>query len=34
MLRVDPAIFRDVATNANLVPSEESLMDEVTRLSI
>ena len=34
MLRVDPAIFRDIATNANLVPSEESLMDEVTRLSI
>ena len=34
MLRVDPGIFKDVATNQNLVPSEESLADEVTRLNI
>ena len=34
MLRVDPSIFKDIATNSNLVPSEESLMEEVNRLNI
>jgi len=34
MIRVDPNIFRDVATNSNLIPNEESLTEEVTRMSI
>ena len=34
MLRVDPNIFRDIATNSNLIPGEDSIADEVTRLNI
>jgi hypothetical protein len=34
MLRVDPSIFRDIATNPSLVPSEEALTDDVVRFSI
>ena len=34
MLRVDPSIFRDVATNSASCPSEESLGDEVARLRL
>lgn len=30
MPRVDPNIFRDVATNSNLVPNEETLASEIT----
>jgi hypothetical protein len=34
MIRVDPAIFRDISTNNALVPSEDSLADEVARLRL
>jgi hypothetical protein len=34
MLRVDPSIFRDIATNPSLVPSEEAMTDDVVRFSI
>ena len=34
MLRVDPSIFRDIATNSNLIPGEDSIADEVARLNI
>lgn len=34
LLRVDPNIFRDISTNPALVPSAESLIDEVTRVDL
>ena len=29
MVRVDPSIFRDISTNGALIPTDESLADEV-----
>ena len=34
MVRVDPNIFRDISTNQALIPSEESLADEIERLHL
>lgn len=34
MPRVDPNIFRDVATNSNLVPNEETLTQEITEKGV
>lgn len=34
MPRVDPNIFRDVATNSNLVPNEDTLSQEITDKSV
>jgi len=32
MIRVDTSIFRDISTNQALIPSDESLADEINRL--
>jgi hypothetical protein len=33
-VRVDPNIFRDISTDQALIPSEESLADEIERLKL
>ena len=34
MVRVDPNMFKDIATNSNFIPSDESLTEEVVRMNI
>jgi len=34
MVRVDPSVFRDISTNQALIPSDESLADEISRLQL
>ena len=34
MVRVDPNMFKDIATNSNFIPSDESLAEEVVRMNI